>query len=327
MIQKALNIGGLQLPNNIILAPMAGITDMPFRLICKDYGCGLVYTEMVSAKGLYYGSERTEDLLQVHPKEHPIGVQIFGSEPEIMAMMAERISELDIELIDINMGCPAPKITKGGQGSALMKDPVKVGKIVKAVVKSSSKPVTVKIRKGWDDSQINAVEIAKIARYEGASAITVHGRTREQFYSGKADWEIIKKVREAVDIPVIGNGDVSTPEAALQMLKETGCHGVMVARGVQGRPWIFREIIHYLKTGNRIEEPPFSERINIAVKHLNLAVKLKGEKLGVIEMRKHLAWYLKGMKNVNAIKNKLNSLDNSEEIQNTLFEYLEREYN
>ena len=301
MIQKALNIGGLQLPNNIILAPMAGITDMPFRLICKDYGCGLVYTEMVSAKGLYYGSERTEDLLQVHPKEHPIGVQIFGSEPEIMAMMAERISELDIELIDINMGCPAPKITKGGQGSALMKDPVKVGKIVKAVVKSSSKPVTVKIRKGWDDSQINAVEIAKIARYEGASAITVHGRTREQFYSGKADWEIIKQVREAVDIPVIGNGDVSTPEAALQMLKETGCHGVMVARGVQGRPWIFREIIHYLKTGNRIEEPPFSERINIAVKHLNLAVKLRG-KIGSNRDEKAPGMVFKRYEKCNAIK-------------------------
>jgi tRNA-dihydrouridine synthase B len=327
MIQKDLTIGGLKLPNNIVLAPMAGITDMPFRLICKGYGCGMMYTEMVSAKGLYYGSERTGDLLQVHSTEHPIGVQIFGSEPEIMAMMAERISELDIELIDINMGCPAPKITKNGQGSALMKDPARVGKIIKAVVKRSSKPVTVKIRKGWDDSQINAVEIAKIAQDEGASAITVHGRTREQFYSGKADWDIITQVREAVDIPVIGNGDVFTPEAALQMLKETGCHGVMVARGAQGRPWIFEGIIHYLKTGNKLEEPSVSERINIAVKHLNLAVKLKGEKLGVIEMRKHLAWYLKGMKNANTIKNKLNSLENSEQIQNTLFEYLEREYN
>ncbi|HZJ56930.1 MAG TPA: tRNA dihydrouridine synthase DusB [Clostridia bacterium] len=327
MIKKDLVIGSLQLPNNILLAPMAGITDLPFRLICKGYGCGMVFTEMVSAKGLYYGSERTEDLLLIHPAEKPIGVQIFGSEPRIMGEMADRISDLDIGLIDINMGCPAPKIIKGGQGSALMRDPERVRKIVKAVVKSSSKPVTIKIRKGWDDAEVNAVEIAKIACDEGASAITVHGRTREQFYSGKADWEVIKRVREAVHIPVIGNGDVFTPEDAFKMFDYTGCHGIMVARGAQGRPWIFRDIIHYLKTGSRLLEPPATERISIAVRHLKLAVELKGERLGVIEMRKHLAWYLKGMKNVNTIKNTINSLENSEQIQNTLFEYLEKEYN
>lgn len=327
MTQNAFNIGNLKLENNVFLAPMAGITDLPFRLICKEYGCGMVYTEMISAKGLYYGSERTEELLLVHPKEHPIGVQIFGSEPDIMALMAERISCQEIELIDINMGCPAPKIVKNGQGCALMKEPERVREIVKAVVKGSSKPVTVKIRKGWDDSDINAVEIAKIASGEGAAAVTVHGRTREQFYSGSADWDIIKKVKESVDIPVIGNGDIFTSEAALKMLEYTGCDGVMIARGAQGQPWIFNRILHYLITGRLLPEPSISERINIALKQLDLAVQFKGERLAVIEMRKHLTWYLKGMKNANPVKDVINKLDNKEKVENTLLEYLEKEYN
>lgn len=324
---RSLTIGNTKLSNNVLLAPMAGITDLPFRLICKEYGCGMVYTEMVSAKGLYYGSQKTEELLRIHPKEHPIGVQIFGSEPEVMGLMAQKISMQDIDIIDINMGCPAPKIVKNGQGCALMKDMDRVRKVVRAVVKHSSKPVTVKIRKGWDDTQINAVEVAKAAMEEGAAAITVHGRTREQFYAGNADWDIIKEVKQAVDIPVIGNGDIFTPEAAAKMLDYTGCDGVMVARGAQGQPWIFRDIIHYLKTGETLQQPSVWERINIALKQLELAVKYKGEKLGVIEMRKHISWYLKGMKNANSVKNAINRLECKEQIKKTLLEYVEKEYN
>lgn len=324
---RSLTIGNVKLPNNVFLAPMAGITDLPFRLICKEFGCGMVYTEMVSAKGLYFGSQKTEELLRVHPKEHPIGVQIFGSEPEVMGLMAEKISKQDIELIDINMGCPAPKIVKNGQGCALMKDVDRVRKIIRAVVKHSSKPVTVKIRKGWDDTQVNAVEVAKAAMEEGAAAITVHGRTREQFYSGNADWDIIKEVKEAVDIPVIGNGDIFTPEAAAKMLDYTGCDGVMIARGAQGQPWIFRDIIHYLKTGEILPQPTPRERINIALKQLDLAVEFKGENLGVIEMRKHISWYLKGMRNANSVKNTINRMNCKEQIKKALLEYVEKEYN
>jgi nifR3 family TIM-barrel protein len=240
-----MKIGNVLLENNVFLAPMAGVTDMPFRILCKEQGCGLLYTEMISAKGIYYNDIKSFKLAHIDPVEEPTALQIFGSEPDIMAKVAEKLSQLNTAIIDINMGCPTPKITKNGEGSALLRNPELVGKIVKEVSKASSKPVTVKIRKGWDDNSVNAVEIAKIAEDNGAAAITVHGRTREQFYSGKADWETIKNVKKAVSIPVIGNGDIFSEEDALKMLKDTGCDAVMVGRGAQGNPWIFKKIIRY----------------------------------------------------------------------------------
>ncbi|NLJ40673.1 MAG: tRNA dihydrouridine synthase DusB [Clostridiales bacterium] len=327
MVEKVLVIGNLVLKNRIFLAPMAGITDLPFRLICREYNCGLVYTEMVSAMGMYYENKKTEELLSVHPDERPIGVQIFGTEPEIMALTAKKISSQKVDLIDINMGCPAPKIVKNGQGCALMKDPQKVGAIVKAVVASSLKPVTVKIRKGWDDHSINAAEIARIAENEGAAAITVHGRTRDQFYSGNADWSIIKKIKESVNIPVIGNGDIFTPQDAKRMFEYTGCDAIMVARGARGNPWIFRDITHFLDTGGILPRPSVFQKIDTVLKQLDLAVQFKGEKLGILEMRKHLAWYLKGMRNVNVLKDMINKLDDVSQIKTAISEYIKKEYN
>lgn len=320
---REIKIGNLNIPGNIFLAPMAGITDLAFRLLCKEQGCSMVYTEMVSSKGLFYGSERTEELLKIHPLEHPVGVQIFGSEPEIMGDIAEKISDSDIDLIDINMGCPAPKIVKNGEGSALLKDLDKVAAIIREVVRRSTKPVTVKIRKGWDDSCVNAVEVAKIAWSEGASAITVHGRTREQFYSGKADWEIIGEVKSTVGIPVIGNGDIFAPEDAKAMFEMTGCDAVMVARGAQGNPWIFREIRHYLKTNQKLPAPTPREKIEMAIRHLELEVQLKGEKIGVTEMRKHIAWYIKGLYNASNLRNEINKMDKKQQIIERLYRYLD----
>ena len=320
---REIKIGNLTISGNIFLAPMAGITDLAFRLLCREQGCSMAYTEMVSSKGLFYGSEKTEELLKVHPSEHPIGVQIFGSEPEIMGDIAERISDTNIDLIDINMGCPAPKIVKNGEGSALLKDLSKVAAIIREVVKRSTKPITVKIRKGWDNSCVNAVEVAKIAWSEGASAITVHGRTREQFYAGKADWEIIGEVKNAVEIPVIGNGDIFSPEDAKAMFEITGCDAVMVARGAQGNPWIFREIRHYLKTNQKLAAPTPKEKIEMAIRHLELEVELKGEKIGVAEMRKHIAWYIKGLYNASNLRNEINKIDKKQRVIERLNQYLE----
>lgn len=313
-----MRIGNVEIPNNIFLAPMAGVTDLAFRLLCKEQGAGMVYTEMVSAKGLYYGSEKTKELLKVYPGEHPVGVQIFGSEPDIMADIARWLSESEVDVIDINMGCPAPKIVKNGEGSALMKEPERVRAIVKAVVAASQKPVTVKIRKGWDDSHVNAVEIARIAEGEGAMAVTVHGRTREQYYSGEADWTIIGEVKRHLSIPVIGNGDLFTPQAALQMLKETGCDGIMVARGAQGNPWIFRDILHYLKTGEILPPPTPREKVEMALRHMDLVIQLKGEKVGIPEMRKHIGWYIKGLRGATRTKNLVNQASSREEIYGLL---------
>ena len=318
-----MKIGNLELENNVFLAPMAGVTDLPFRILCKEMGCGLVYSEMVSAKGILYDNKNTTELLEIDPKERPVAVQLFGSDPEILGAMAKKIEQYPIDIIDVNMGCPAPKIVKNGEGSCLMKTPELVGRIVKSLVESQSKPVTIKFRKGFDDDHINAVEIAKIAEANGASAVAVHGRTREQYYSGKADWDIIKQVKDAVNIPVIGNGDVFTPQDAKNLLEHTGCDAIMVGRGAQGNPWIFKRILHYLKTGELLPEPTAEERVEKALRHAQMLIDYKGEYIGVREMRKHMAWYMKGMPGAAELRGKLNYAENRAELEALLRGYLE----
>ena len=291
-----MKIKNLQLKNNVILAPMAGVTDKAFRMITKPFGPALMYTEMVSGKGLFYKSQKTADLLETMEEEKPVATQLFGHEADVLAAIAEKSLEFGAELIDINMGCPAPKITGSGDGSALSKTPELAGEIVAAVVKAVSVPVTVKIRKGWNDLSVNAVEMAKIAEANGASAVTVHGRTREQFYSGTADLDIIKAVKDAVSIPVIGNGDITDEESAKKMLEYTGCDGIMIGRGAQGNPWIFQRVIHYLETGEKLAEPTVQERAEVMERHLDLLLEYKGEHRGIQEARKHMAWYIKGCK-------------------------------
>ncbi|NMA94777.1 MAG: tRNA dihydrouridine synthase DusB [Clostridiales bacterium] len=317
-----MQIGNIKMDNNVFLAPMAGITDLPFRLLCKEQGCGMVYTEMISAKGAYFGNKRTHNMLEVHEDERPIGVQIFGSDPSIMADMVAEISKANIDVIDINMGCPAPKIVKNGEGSKLMKDPDRVRAIVKNVVASSIKPVTVKMRAGWDTDSINAIEIARIAEEEGAQAVTVHGRTREQYYSGYADWSIIAQVKRAVDIPVIGNGDINKPEDAEKMLQQTGCDGIMIGRGAQGNPWIFNRIIHYLDSGELLPEPTPEEKIHLAIRHFNMSIDQKGHKIAIPEMRKHISWYLKGLQGAAKMRALINKVNDADEIIDILYAYL-----
>ena len=318
-----MKIGNLELENNVFLAPMAGVTDLPFRILCKEMGCGLVYSEMVSAKGILYDNKNTTELLEIDPKERPVAVQLFGSDPEILGAMAKKIEQYPIDIIDVNMGCPAPKIVKNGEGCCLMKTPELVGRIVKSLVESQSKPVTIKFRKGFDDDHVNAVEIAKIAEANGASAVAVHGRTREQYYSGKADWDIIKQVKEAVNIPVIGNGDVFTPQDAKNLLEHTGCDAIMVGRGAQGNPWIFKRILHYLQTGELLPEPTAEERVEKALRHAQMLIDYKGEYIGVREMRKHMAWYMKGMPGAAELRGKLNYAENRAELEALLRGYLE----
>lgn len=316
-----MQIGNIQLQNNVFLAPMAGVTDLPFRLLCKEQGCGLVYTEMVSAKGLYYEDKKTETLLQIDEREKPVAVQIFGSDPDIMAQIANEAASTGASIVDINMGCPTPKIVKNGEGSALMLNPNLVGRIVKAVSQTVHLPVTVKVRKGWDEGSINADEIAMIAEENGAKAVTVHGRTREQFYSGKADWAIIKQVKQSVKIPVIGNGDIVTPEDAKRMLEYTGCDGIMIGRGAQGNPWIFSRVIHYLNTGELLPEPTPQEKINKAIENVRLLVQYKGEYVGIREARKHVAWYIKGLRNAARVKEAVNRITTLSEMESLLREY------
>lgn len=313
-----LTIGNVELKNNVILAPMAGVTDLPFRVLCKEQGAGLLCMEMVSAKAIYYGSKNTEELMKISPAEMPVSLQLFGSDADIMADMAKKIEEKPFAVLDINMGCPVPKVVNNGEGSALMKNPKLAEEIITKMVKAVKKPVTVKIRKGFDEAHLNAVEMAKIAEASGAAAVAVHGRTREQYYAGKADWDCIRAVKEAVKIPVIGNGDVTDALSAERLLKETGCDGVMVGRAAQGNPFIFREITEYLETG---VIPPKSTPAEVRAtieRHARMQMEEKGEYTGVREMRKHLSWYTVGYPNSAKYRQMINSMETMEELLHSL---------
>ena len=308
-------IGNVKLENNLALAPMAGVTDLPFRVLCKEQGAGLICMEMVSAKAIYYNNRRTEELLEVAEEERSVSLQLFGSDPDCISEMAKRIEERPFDILDINMGCPVPKVVNNGDGSALMKQPLLAGQIIERTVKAIKKPVTVKIWKGFDEEHINAVEMAKIAEASGAAAVAVHGRTREQYYSGKADWDIIAQVKDAVKIPVFGNGDLVTPEDVETMFRQTGCDGFMIGRGAQGNPWIFREMLHYFETGEKMEKPSMEEMVPLMLRHARMQIEYKGEYIGVREMRKHAAWYTAGYKNSSKLRGMINEVNSYEELE------------
>ena len=302
---------------------MAGVTDQPFRLLCKEQGCGLLYTEMVSAKALYYDNKNTKPLMDIAPGEHPISLQLFGSEPQLMGEMAKKIQELPFDILDINMGCPVPKVVNNGEGSALMKDHgAGRDRSLRQWPVPLKKPVTVKFRKGFDMTSVNAPELGQVAQESGAAAVAVHGRTRSQYYSGKADWDIIRQVKEAVHIPVIGNGDIFQPEDAVAMMEETGCDGVMVGRGAQGNPWIFSRILHYMKTGETLPRPEVHEVVEMILRHTKMQMTFKGEAHGIREMRKHIGWYTAGYPDSSRLRQKVNHVETFEELNQLLCEYL-----
>ncbi len=315
---KKLQIGNVVLDNPFILAPMAGVTDLPFRLLCREQGAGLVCMEMVSAKAIFFHNKNTENLMEIAPGEQPASLQLFGSDPEIISEMAKRIEERPFSILDINMGCPVPKVVNNGEGSALMKNPKLVEEIITKTVRAIKKPVTVKIRKGFQEDMVNAVEIARIAEGCGAAAVAVHGRTREQYYSGKADWDIIARVKQAVSIPVIGNGDVTDGPSAKALLEQTGCDGVMVGRACRGNPWIFRKILHYMETGERDFKVPDLEVRDTILRHAKMALEVKGEYTAVREMRKHIGWYTAGYPNSAALRRNINAVETFEELENTV---------
>lgn len=310
-----IQIGNVVLDNQLILAPMAGVSDLPFRLLCREKGAGLVCMEMVSAKAIYYNNKNTQELMEIHPNEKPVSLQLFGSDPVIISEMAKRIEDRPFDILDLNMGCPVPKVVNNGEGSALMKDPVLVEKIIMQTVKAIKKPVTIKIRKGFSEQTVNAVEIAKIAESCGAAAVAVHGRTREQYYTGTADWDIIRQVKEAVSIPVFGNGDVTNGPSAKAMLLETGCDGIMIGRAARGNPWIFSEIDHYLKTGEKAPAKTCEEVREVILRHAKMELEYKGEYTAVREMRKHIAWYTAGYPNSAALRREINTMESFEQLE------------
>lgn len=322
MSSAGFSIGGVTVENPLVLAPMAGVTDLPFRLLCKEQGCGMTYTEMVSAKAILYGNKNTQELLKIGEAERPAAVQIFGSDPEIMAEIGARLAEGPYDIIDVNMGCPVPKIVNNGEGSALMRDPGTAEKILTAMVKAISKPVTVKFRKGFANGEETAVEFSKMAEACGVQAVAVHGRTREQYYSGKADWDVIRRVKEAVKIPVIGNGDVFQPEDAARMMGETGCDGVMIARGAKGNPWIFKRSLEFLRTGQASLSPSREEVREMILRHGRMLIEYKGEYVGMREMRGHMAWYTAGMPHSASLRREINQIETYEDMEKLLSERL-----
>lgn len=322
---QTLQIGNVKLKNNLILGPMAGVTDLPFRLLCAEQGAGLLCMEMVSAKAILYNNKNTKAMLTIDEREHPVSLQLFGSDPQIMGDIAKRIEDEGVafDILDINMGCPVPKVVNNGEGSALMKNPLLAGQIIEAMAKATSRPVTVKIRKGFDDAHVNAPEMAHIAQESGAAAVAVHGRTREQYYSGKADWNIIREVKETVRIPVIGNGDILTAADALRMRDETGCDGFMIARGAQGNPWIFKQILHEWEIGEPLAKPSAQEMTEMMLRHARMQIEFKGEYVGIREMRKHAAWYTGGYPGASHLRRALSEVENYEQLEELMGRFLE----